>query len=332
MNLRTLSFHARWLPLALAVVATSKNALAQAPDAGHDAIEWDYMFPLLGDKVAERGIKLPLPFGLGLNYVYLNQPIEISRVAVGVNDGEMVDLSELIEFDELNSQVHAMNLRMDLWLLPFLNVYVMGNYAIEAETQVSISEPFSFDVTATQPGVGGGFGGTFAGGAWGFFGTVDLNWTWNKMEKLDKPVGTYLLTPRVGKNLGKHWGIEWIFWVGAMRQQIESKTQGQIKVSDLGADSEGGGFNENLMEWYEALPPSRQAIVRGIVGRLDSGDGDTVIRYDLDKAVSEPWNMLVGTEIGLSDAWRLRGEVGFLGRTQVVLGVNYRFGGFTGSL
>src|SRR5688572_32082179 len=92
--------------LALAVLATSSiasTAFAQAPDAGHDAIEWDYMFPLLGDKVAERGIKLPLPFGLGINYAFADQPIEISRVAVGVNDGEMVDLPFAIVFVELNS-------------------------------------------------------------------------------------------------------------------------------------------------------------------------------------------------------------------------------------
>jgi len=325
-----MAFRARLL--GLAVFATSASAFAQAPDAGHDAIEWDYTFPLLGDKVAERGIKLPLPFGLGVNYAFVDQPIEISRVAVGVNDSEMVDLSNLIEFDDVNSQVHALNVRADLWLLPFLNVYIMGNYAIQAETQVSISQPFSFDVTATQPGVGGGFGGTLAGGAWGFFGTVDLNWTWNKMQKLDDPVGTQLLTPRIGKNLGTHWGIEWIVWAGAMRQRIESKTKGQISLNELAPDSEGG-FHDNLENWYEGLPPSRQAIVRGIVGRLDGNDdGDTVIRYDLHKAVKYPWNALIGTEIGLTQAWRLRAEFGFINRTQLILGINYRFGGFTGPL
>jgi hypothetical protein len=52
-----------------------------------------------------------------------------------------------------------------------------------------------------------------------------------------------------------------------------------------------------------------------------------VIRYDLDKAVAHPWNMLLGTELGLSNAWRMRAEVGFIHRTQVIVGLNYRFGG-----
>ena len=306
---------------------TTNQAFAQAPDAGNDPYEWEWAFPLLGDKVAERGIKVPLPWGIGVNYVFVDQPIEISRIAVGVNDSEMVDISDLIVFDELSAKLHALNLRLDLWLLPFMNVYVMGNYAVQADTNVSIAEPFSFDAGAVQSGYGGGLGTTFAGGFKGFFGTLDLNWTWNKMQKLDQPVGTRLLTPRVGKNLGTHGGIEWIVWGGAMRQIIDSETKGKISLSDAISGDGEGKFQDDLDAWYEALPPARQAIVRGIVGRLE-GAGDTTIRYDLDKAIAYPWNALIGTEIGLSPAWRVRAELGFINRTQVLVGLNYRFGGF----
>jgi hypothetical protein len=317
--------------LGLALFAVSNPASAQAPDAGNTPYEWPYVFPLLGEKVAQRGIKVPLPFGVGLNYAFADQPIEISRIAVGVNDSEMVDISDFIVFDDLNARLHAVNLRADLWVLPFMNVYALGNYVVQTETSVSIAEPFSFDAGAVQSGYGAGFGTTLAGGFWGFFGTVDLNWTWNKMEKLEQPVGTFLLTPRVGKNFGTFAGLEFIFWVGAMRQVIQSETKGQIRLSDAIGGSGEGRFQDDLQEWYEALPPARQAIVRGIVGRIEGGGGDPVIRYDLDKAIAYPWNALVGTEIGLSPAWRVRAEVGFINRTQVVLGLNYRFGGFTRS-
>lgn len=285
------------------------------------------MFPFWGEKLAERGIRFPLPFGLGLNYAYANQDIEISRVAVGVNDGEMQDLTHLLKFGELKSRVNAANLRADLWVLPFLNVYAMGNYVLEAATDVAIVEPFAFNAGAVQSGVGGGFGTTLAGGFWGFFGTLDLNWTWNKMEKLDKPVGTFLLTPRVGKNFGTWGGVEWIFWVGAMRQKIESETKGSIRLSDAVGGTGDGSFQGRVQDWYDALPPGRQAIVEGIVSGIGGG-GDPVIHYDLDKAIKYPWNMLVGGEVGLSKAWRLRAEFGFIHRTQLVLGINYRFGLF----
>jgi hypothetical protein len=306
---------------------TTAEALAQAPDAGHAPSRWPYKFPLWGDKLAERGISFPLPFGIGLNYAYANQPIDISRVAVGVNDSEMVDLSSILKFGDVNSTVHAMNLRADLWVLPFVNVYVMGNYILQSKTDVAIVEPFAFDAGATQKGYGGGVGTTLSAGLWGFFGTLDLNWSWNKMQKLDKPVGTFLLTPRIGKNLGKHLGLEWILWVGAMRQSIESKTHGEINLSEAVSGAKDGRFQDDLNEWYESLPPGRQAIVNGIVGRLNER-GDPIIRYDLDKAIKYPWNMLVGGELGITKAWRVRAEVGFINRTQVVIGLNYRFGLF----
>ena len=313
--------------LGVAAFAWSTTASAQSPDAGHEPEKWPYAFPLWGQALSGRGIKLPLPFGFGLNYAYANQPIEISRIAVAVNDSEYVDLSKLIVFDELSSTAHVVNARVDLWLLPFMNVYGMGNYIALSQTDVSIAEPFAFDAGATQQGVGGGFGTTFAGGAWGFFGTLDLNWTWNKMENLEVPVGTFLLTPRVGKNLGKFAGVEFILWVGAMRQRIQSDTKGSIRLRDAVSGAGDGSFQEKLQTWYDGLPPGQQAVVGGIVGRIE-GDRDPVIHYDLDKAVAFPWNMLVGTEIGLSPAWRVRAEVGFIHRTQLVLGLNYRFGGF----
>jgi len=314
--------------LALALVPTA--AQAQAPDAGHKAEKWPYALPILGDSLAERGIRFPLPFGLGLNYAFADQPIEISRLAVGVNDGEMHDLTNLIVFDDLNSTVHALNFRFDVWVLPFLNLYGMGNYLIQAETAVSIVEPFAFDAGATQSGYGGGFGLTASGGAFGFFGTLDLNWTWNKMENLDQAVGTFLLTPRIGKNFGKFAGIEWIFWVGAMRQSIASETKGQINLSDAVEGAGDGSFQQKLQTWYDGLPPGQQVIVGGIVDQIQSGRpaGDTLIRYDLDKAIAYPWNFLIGSEVGLTKAWRVRAEVGFIHRTQFVLGLNYRFGGF----
>lgn len=308
----------------LVALLTSHLAFAQAPDAGHSATHWPYKFPIWGDKLAERGIRFPLPFGLGLNYAYANQPIAINRVAVGVNDGEMVDLSKVLKFGDLNSRINALNLRADLWVLPFLNVYGMGNYIVESKTDVAIVEPFAFNAGATQSGVGGGFGATFSGGALGIFGTLDLNWTWNKMQKLDKPVGTFLLTPRIGKNFGYYLGLEWILWVGAMRQTIEADTKGEIRLSDAIGDS---GFQDKLQNWYDGLPPGRQAAVDAIVGRLNGG-GDPVIHYDLDKAIKYPWNMLLGGEIGVTKAWRIRAEFGFIHRTQVVLGLNYRFGLF----
>jgi hypothetical protein len=97
-------------------------------------------------------------------------------------------------------------------------------------------------------------------------------------------------------------------------------------LSDAVGGSKNGSFQSELQNWYAGLSPEQQGPVGGIVGRIGS-DLDPVIHYDLDKAVAYPWNLLIGTEIGLTDAWRVRSEVGFIHRTQFILGLNYRFGG-----
>jgi hypothetical protein len=311
--------------LGLAALLAFPRALrAEAPDLGNEPYEYNYVFPIWGDKLASRGIRFPLPFGVGLNYAYIRQDIEISGVQIAVNDREYVDLSNIVKFDEVKSTVMGLGGRFDLWVLPFLNIYGLGTYAIDADTDVSLAEPFPLHAGASQSGYGGGFGLTGAFGFWGIFATMDANWTWNKMEKLDSAVRTFLLAPRVGKRFKIGGPVALAAWVGAMRQAIEVDTSGSISLSDtIGEPSDA--FQEKLENWYGALPPGQKVIVGDLVDRLQNR-GDTIIHYKLDKKIADPWNMLLGMEMDLGQVVQLRTEFGFIGRTQLIMGLNYRFG------
>ncbi len=52
--------------------------------------------------------------------------------------------------------------------------------------------------------------------------------------------------------------------------------------------------------------------------------GNTTINYQLKKDPADPWNMLVGGNIDLNKRWTIRAEVGFIGRTSVLLNAVYR--------
>jgi hypothetical protein len=301
-------------------------AAQNSPEAGGKPYDYHYRLPIWGERLAARGIRFPLPWGVGLNYAFIDQPVNINSIALAVNDGEFHDLSKIVKFDKVNSRVHGLNARLDVWLFPFLNVYVMANYAANAITDVRLAEPFPLDAGAEQPGGGGGFGTTLAYGVWGFFATVDLNWTWNKMQKLDAPVNTMLITPRVGRRVFRWGKVEMVAWVGTMYQRIGVKTEGQIRLSDtIGEPSDE--FRQKVEDWYGMLPPGQQAAVSKFVEELqDTLGDDPVIRYRLDKKVSAPWNMVVGTQLEITQRWQVRLEVGFIKRTQVIAGLNYRFG------
>ncbi len=310
-----------------------RSAHAQsAPDLGNAPYKYDYLFPFWGKKLASRGISFPLPFGIGINYAYVKQGVDITGVNVAVNDSKYVDLSKVVKFDHVTSNVKVMNGRLDLWLLPFLNVYGLATYVVDSDTDVLLSEPFALRAGASQSGYGGGFGATAAFGFWGFFGVVDANVAWTKMEKLGAPVRTFLLTPRVGKRFRLGRSVWLASWVGAMRQTIEADTEGSISLKDaIGAPA--GSFEAKVASWYNSLPPGQQAVVGSLVDGLggSAGSRDPTIHYKLNKSLTDPWNLLIGAEIDLHKRVQMRMEYGFLGRQQLIMGICYRFNMFESS-
>jgi hypothetical protein len=319
-----MSLNARpWAKLCCAVAVCGLSLLIRpseahaqgAPDIGNKPYKYDRLFPFWGKKLAKRGLSFPLPFGVGVNYAYVKQSIDITGVNVALNDREYRDLSGLVKFDHVTSNVKVINGRLDLWLFPFLNVYGLGSWVVDSDTDVLLSEPIKLRSGASQSGYGGGFGGTVAFGFWGFFGVVDANLAWTKMEKLDAPVRTFLLTPRVGKRFKIGENVWLATWVGAMRQSITAKTEGAISLKDAIGAPEGS---------VESM------IARAAVNREfgPTADPNPTIHYKLNKSLTDPWNMLIGAEVDLHKRVQMRMEYGFIGRTQLIMGICYRFGGF----
>lgn len=305
--------------LGLSLLALPRTAHAQgAPDIGNKPYEYKYLFPFWGKKLASRGLTFPLPFGVGLNYGYVTQGVDISSVNVAVNDREYVDLSKIVKFDHVTSTVKVINGRLDLWLLPFLNVYGLATWVVDSDTDVLMSQPFSLRAGASQSGFGGGFGATAAFSFWGIFSVLDMNLAWTKLEKLDRPVRTFLLTPRVGKRFTLGRKVWLSSWVGAMRQSIQADTEGAISLKDAVGAPEGS-LDSKIGKW------AGRASAGHLIGDLQS-DRDPTIRYKLDKQLTDPWNMLIGAEVDLHKRVQMRMEYGFIGRTQLIMGICYRFG------
>lgn len=315
--------------LALLSLCASVASAQNSPETGNPPYEWDYRLPVFGKRLAKRGIVFPMPWGIGLNYAWIDQPIHIQDLELAINDSKFVSLADVVKFDHVDAKVHGLNGRVDVWLFPFWNVYALGNYAAQATTDVHLSEPFPLAAGAVQQGGGGGLGTTVAMGAFGFFATLDFNWTRNKMEKLSKPVDTLLFTPRVGRKLFRVGKFELTAWLGTMFQRIGVATRGSIHLSEaIGEPSDD--VKMKIQDWYGGLPPGRQAAVRTLVEGIQEAAGDDpVVHYRLSKKVAQPWNMVAGLQLEFTENWQVRAEFGFIKRNQVIIGFNYRFGGFS---
>jgi hypothetical protein len=310
------------------VLFASRPARAENPDGGNAPYEWKYMFPIWGKDLASKGMLFPYPFGFGITYLEAIQPIDVKNLQVAINDGEFVDVSRFVKFESLDSNVQAANARLDLWVLPFLNVYGLANYLISTEGDAVLSKPFPLRAGSTQTGYGGGFGVTGAFGFFGFFCAADANFTWNQLSNLESPVRTFVLAPRIGKRFPITNKVAISGWIGAMRQDVQADTSGSIRLSDAVGDKNEGTVEGEIARWYAGLGPDDQAAVGAFGSRFPTtgGDRDPTIHYKLDKALAHPWNGLIGFDADFNRRFQIRTELGFFGRTQMLVGVNYRFG------
>jgi hypothetical protein len=170
------------LPIAFAIEA----ARAEEP-APPDSVSSrrDSFLPILGDEARKRGIELPLPLGAGLVYYHLDRDIEVSDVRVGRNGAPPTSVSQFAAL-AANSRVDNVNVKVDVWILPFVNVYAIVGYLWnKSDTRIDVTLPpllpggtprrKTLEVPTEIEGSVGGLGLTLAGGYGPFFLTYDAN-------------------------------------------------------------------------------------------------------------------------------------------------------------
>ncbi|HRZ32544.1 MAG TPA: hypothetical protein P5188_09560, partial [Flavobacterium sp.] len=85
--------------------------------------EYPYSLPIWGAKATEKGFSLPYSAGIGVNYLGQESDLIIENLMVGFNNGPLYDLDEIVRFNGATSTANGINVRPDIWLFPFLNVY-----------------------------------------------------------------------------------------------------------------------------------------------------------------------------------------------------------------
>jgi hypothetical protein len=280
-----------------------------------DSIEkggYPYILPIWGKKVAAKGFLLPYSCGISVNYLWQESDLIIDNLMVGFNNGEMHNMDEIVRFDNAKATANSINLRPDIWVFPFLNVYgvlakAKTSTAINAGvyfpdfdstwSQVtSISTTAKFDVTALGFGVTPTFG---LGGIWMAF---DMNFVWTDVSALEKPVFTFVFDPRVGKTFQfKNPTMNIATWVGAFRVKFSSATSGSINLSDLFPPGELQGkidqgftkVNETSQQveaWWNGLTP------------IEQKNPVNVSKYNgANKAIAKATDILTSADAALND-------------------------------
>jgi len=301
-------------------------------------VKYDYTFPILGQKVYEKGFDIPYPAGMMGNFMWMDQGIVIDNMQLGLKTDNLdIPLTsvDFIEFGNNSNTSYTVNVRPDLWVLPFLNVYGLFGYG-HSKTEVKLVAPIDLNSVVEQNISTVGFGLMAAGGIGPVWFSVDTNWTWNKPELLDRAVPVNVL--------GLRFGHTFVFknkpqsnialWAGGMRASMGASTVGQIQLIDALSSETWDRRDEivdNYYDWYnnEATPLQQivaDEILTPIVDRIENADGESIIRYGMDKQVKEKWNGIIGMQYQLNKTWMMRTEAGLIGdRKSFLLSLNYRF-------
>ena len=205
---------------------------------------WSSFLPLMKEEALKRGYVLPLPFGTGVTATVLTgRDIEVTDLRIGIDGNAPVSVSDFVDLGS-ESDVFNANLKLDAWILPFLNVYALLGYVYnESQTDLHVTVPtpgppgeveFDFDVDSKLDGFVGGAGLTLAAGYGDFFLVVDSNYS-----QTDIGFDDSFRAITASMRTGKQWEIGAArsplqTWLGGAYWDTENVAKGHTDVPGVG--------------------------------------------------------------------------------------------------
>jgi hypothetical protein len=213
------------------------------------ASAYPYALPIWGQKATKMGFDLPYSAGLSAQYVWQKSQLIINDLNIGFNNGPQHNLDEIVRFNDARAEANILNIRPDIWILPFLNIYgifAKSNTSTDVDFGIWVpmdahvpdgdwQEVAHFNTKANFNGnTTAGFGITPTIGIGGGWMALDVNLTWTDVQALDKPAFVFNFGPRFGKTFKlKKPQQNVAMWVGGFRAKFASGTSGSLPISSL---------------------------------------------------------------------------------------------------
>ena len=273
--------------------------------------QWDHKLPFLAQKVIDEGYDLPLPYGVGVTYANVKQDMILGELDVGL-DGGAQEPFEFVAFENASAESETLQLKLDTWLFPFMNVFAMvGKLDGKAPLDVVLDgngmlDQIGADCSGLPPsplclllqdrtivlpikapfsGTTYGLGTILAGGWNNWFVTIPFNVTYADMDTTETDGLAYTLTPRVGRvlNLGRNGNLA--LFAGGNYLKAELTVVGRV---------------------FLPVP----------------GDDPLQVDYTIEQENTDPWNLVVGGNWDINKHWSVSAEYnGFIGSRDAYIGL-----------
>lgn len=273
--------------------------------------KWNHKLPFMAQKVVDMGFKLPNPYGFTGVYVVTKQEVTLSNLEIsfGTDPNAPKTPVPFVTFNQPKTDSRAWEANADAWILPFLDVYVIGG-RVDGSAVIPIIVPGEEALKALLPPLGAlcdkpshfpgrpdacdkdfvildysnytgtnyGFGMNLAMGWKNYFVTVPVSYVWSHLSNTTTRVTALNVTPRIGYSFHpKKTGMLSVF-VGATYLNTKQPIEGLFRF-DTG---------------------------NPVIGEID-------ISYQIIQQATEPWNYLAGFSWTLTPNWAIHAEKGFGG-------------------
>ncbi|WP_429837869.1 hypothetical protein [Citrobacter koseri] len=278
------------------------------------------VLPFLGDEARKHGYELPMPFGVSIGYMNIRQNIDVDSINFnGLYLGRLpLDDAFKINVGKTRERSKTEMLKLDAWLLPFMNVYGLVGYTDgHSVSKIGVGikggrtdfyppKLQNLDFKLDFKGTTYGAGTTLVGGVGNWFTSVDANYTQTQFDILDGSIDAFTVSPRVGYRFSTP-GVDSLHlpsgklnvWVGSMYQDVQQEFKGNL--SDLNMPSE---------------------LLQKMINLVNK-DGNG--RFDVKQHLQSPWNVLLGARYELTRDFNVTTEVGFAERNSFFVAGEYRF-------
>lgn len=167
--------------------------------------------------------------------------IDVTDVRIGLN-GSSNSVSKFVDLGS-TSNVANVNLKLDAWVLPFLNVYALLGYVQnESRTHALVTIPRPGPIPGTRQvasiltteldGTIGGLGVTAAGGYKDLFVALDCNFIQSDLGFDDK-FHALIASSRIGWN-GQFREVPTQLWIGAGYWDTAATAKGHSDIPGIG--------------------------------------------------------------------------------------------------
>jgi hypothetical protein len=308
--------------------ATNKSGQMEGAGVreGEEIPQWGHALPFLAQEVLDKGFHLPLPYGAAGIYAYVKQDLLLSDLRISFGDPDQPTTPvPFVTFETAYNATDSYNLKLDMWLFPFLNTYLIANKVKSAGGLVPIVVPGESILDVVVPPLGARCddgpgtvlrprpalcdedvvlldqpkytGETFGVGivlpiGWkNFFAAIPLSYTWTDTSNTTSTVKTFNGSLRVGYHFEPKNSGQLALYLGTTYLDTEQDIFGVFNI-DTGTD---------------------------VLGEID-------INYTIHQSPADKWNYLAGFNWVITNNWWLQSEVGFGGsRNDFIASLTYRW-------